>query len=141
MIARHALLVLIPLAAACSAPLRSAPPSQTPQVAAAAADTTLFLLDGQKIARADVALIDPVAIESVSHWVGPTARARFGADTREVVEIITKKERRGPAASEATAAPLFLLDGRVMPAALLNVLDPKRIEKIDVLKGAAAAER
>lgn len=135
MIARRALLVLLPLLAACSARKPQASVSEP------APRADVVMLDEARITQEDVGLIDPTAIESVAVLKGDEARLRFGGDTRSAVQITTRKARRGSDAYANSPAPLFLVDGRVIPAALLNVLDTRRIEKIDVIKGKRAEEQ
>jgi hypothetical protein len=99
----------------------------------AANDTTLYTLDGIEIRRADVNRIDPVQIETVRHWIGP-ARTLRGRSSGDIVEIVTK----GSADRPSAATPLFILDGREIPAVLGRVLDANKIARVEVLKRAAA---
>jgi hypothetical protein len=140
----NSLLLLIPLLGACSAHFRKAgsaePASRPVQVQSAAPDTVWFFLDGQEVRRADVAMIDPASIASVTHVVGPAVVAQYGPRARAVIEIISKRDSVATPVNPQlrSPVPLFLLDGRMVPPTLVRVLDRKRVRSIEVLKGPAA---
>ena len=134
---RHLLPLVIVLSAACSARQRDVAPPSSP-AALAAGDSTIVMLDGERILPSDVKLISQSAIHSISTLKGEAARARYGRDAREVIEIVSKDGRRS---ATSNAAPLVMVDGRTISTTLLNVLDPSVITKIDVVKGEEAAER
>jgi len=142
MTARTSLLWLAPVIVACSAHLQSAAPSDrstASDVSRVPSDTVWFFLDGQRIRRTDVPLIDRAAIASVSHWVGPAARTRYGPDARDIVEMVSNRSLSERGVTRLTSPPpLYLLDGREVPEALVRALDAKRIDRVDVLKGSAA---
>ena len=141
MAARTSLLWLAPVIVACAAHLQHATPSDQPttEVSTAPSDTVWYFLDGHRIARTDLSFIDRTAIASVSHWVGPAARQRHGADARDIVELVSSSSMSERASSHSTSpGPLYLLDGREVPEALVRVLDSTRIRGVEVLKGFAA---
>lgn len=140
MIVHRTLLVALAITAACSGQRTVAP-------APVAHEHEVVMLDGERITAADMVLIDTAAILHVSVITGDKARERFGLGTVSVVDITTKPERRfsgsGHVDSHRTASdePLVLLDGREVSTAVLNVLNPQRIEKIDVMKGESAEKQ
>jgi TonB-dependent SusC/RagA subfamily outer membrane receptor len=133
-------LVLIVLVTGCSAHLRpavpsgpTAPPAQ-PQIAATD-PVPLFFLDGEEIRAADLKMIDSASIASIDRLIGPTAISLYGVRAGAgVIHIATKAAPR----RTTPTTLLFLLDGREIPAGLVRVLDTKRINSVEVLKGAAA---
>lgn len=138
MASRALVTVLTCAIVACSRQIQTERPSPSTTGPAASQvaehDTTLFLLDGRLIRRGDVNRIDPAQVAGIRHLVGPAARAQYGPSAREIVEITTKAT---PDTATRTA-PLYFLDGAEIPADLARVLDAKKIESVDVLKGAAA---
>jgi outer membrane receptor protein involved in Fe transport len=137
---RTSFLVLTMLITGCVANLRTASPSGTSTPSApsriAAADTApVFFLDGVEIRAADAKLIDSTSISTIDYVSGPAAMSLYGPRARAgVIHIATKA---APRATTPTT-PLFFLDGREIPAELARVLNSTRINRIDVLRGAAA---
>jgi outer membrane receptor protein involved in Fe transport len=137
---RMPFLVLTVLVTGCSAHLRApapsdptAPPAQ-PRIAATD-PVPLFFLDGEEIRAADLKMIDSASIATIDHLRGPTAISLYGARAGAgVIQIATKA---APHRTTPTTL-LFLLDGREIPAALARVLDTRRINSVEVLKGPAA---
>lgn len=133
-------LVLTILVTGCSAhlgtPLTSGPAASPPQPQIAASDPgLLFFLDGEEIRAADVKLIDSASIAAIDHLRGPTATVLYGARAGTgVIRIATKLPPRGT----TQTTPLFLLDGREIPARLVRVLDARKISSVEILKGPAA---
>jgi outer membrane receptor protein involved in Fe transport len=137
---RMPFLVLTVLVTGCSAHLRTPappdpmPPAARPQIAATDPAPLVFL-DGQEIQAADVKMIDSASIATIDLLKGPAAISLYGARAGAgAIQIATKAapHRKTP------TTPLFLLDGREIPAELVRVLDTKRINSVEVLKGPAA---
>lgn len=135
---RALLPILTCVLVACSRQIQTVAPSTSTarpaQSQVAAAETTLFILDGSEIRRGDVNKIDPDQIATIRHLVGQAARAEYGPSAREIVEIVTTVSTD----RSSLPAPLFLLDGREIPAELARVLNTKKIASVEVLKGVAA---
>jgi outer membrane receptor protein involved in Fe transport len=94
-----------------------------------------FLLDGEEIRAADFTMIDSASIATIEHLRGPTAISLYGARAEAgVIQIATKAAPR----PTTPTTLLFLLDGREIPAALTRVLDTRKINSVEVLKGGAA---
>src|SRR4051812_44898610 len=88
------LLGLIPLLAACSTHLTTSAPFERPlgsKVTMTALDTVWFFVDGQRIIRPDVGYVDPTLISTITHLVGPAARAKYGPEAKAIIEIVTKR--------------------------------------------------
>jgi hypothetical protein len=140
MIARTPLLLLLPLLAACSTHQANVTQSEVhPRIGSVSPETTWYYLDGEQIQRADVLLIDRAVVMSVSHFIGAAASERHGANARDVVEIITKREAADLVPNRnSSSGPLYLLDGRQITKGLVAVLDPAKISSVEVLKGTGA---
>lgn len=93
------------------------------------------------------------AIESIEILKGFAAAERFGAAAADGAIVIQLKPDFDwePRAARDTVmptprdpqapAPLFVVDGVILPAAVLPALAPQDIERIEVIKGAAAVEQ
>ena len=93
-------------------------------------DVPLILVDGRVTDSAGMNRIAPSRIESVEVLKGAAAIERYGSRAESGAIVITLKQ-----------APLILVDGRVTDSAEMNQIDPSHIDRVEVLKGAAAVER
>jgi outer membrane receptor for ferrienterochelin and colicin len=100
-------------------------------------------------------MIQP-AIESIEVVKGVAAVQRYGAAAADGVILIRLKSEfartQAGAAERATRdvlvtpgvqslAPLVIVDGVIVPRSIMDTLSPQDIERIEVIKGPAAAEQ
>jgi len=119
----------------------------------ASADTAnvIVFVDGVEKDKVVIKQIDPEAIGDIKVFKGERAVEKFGDRARNgVILISTKKsdqegetntqtvEKIVVKISDKDAKPLYVIDGNLLSEEGLNKIDPKTIEKIDVLKGEAA---
>ncbi len=116
-------------------------------------DTTnvIVFIDGIEKDKEVIKQIDSKDISEVRVLRGEKAMEQYGGRAKDGVIVITtkKSDREGEKStktverivvktSDKDAKPLYVIDGNLQSDEGLSSIDPKSIEKIDVLKGEAA---
>ncbi|MBC2843964.1 TonB-dependent receptor plug domain-containing protein [Winogradskyella flava] len=104
----------------------------------------LIMVDGKKF-DFPMDLIDQSKIESVNVLKGDEAKALYNV-SNGVILITTKANSKMSFSikgekSKSQKNPLIIIDGKISNRTVLDKLEAKQIEKMDVLKGEMAIEK
>ncbi len=87
-------------------------------------------------------IIDPVKIESINVLKGETAIKLYGNKASDgVISIVTKKQPGKITGVNVLPQPAYYLNGKKISKEAMDLIDPKQIKSIDVLKGNKAIEK
>ena len=103
----------------------------------------IVFVDGQHW-PSDISLniIDPGKIESINVLKGETAIKLYGNKAGDgVISIVTKKQPGKITVVKGLPQPAYYLNGKKISRQAMDLIDPKQIKSIDVLKGNKATEK
>jgi TonB-dependent SusC/RagA subfamily outer membrane receptor len=108
--------------------------AQTDPTASNSKSGTLVLIDG-KVCNTELNSIDPKRIESVTVLKGQEALNIYGESGKNGVILVTTNQPRSD--GKVDSEVLVIVNGKVCNTGL-NLINPKRIESVTVLKDQAA---
>lgn len=101
------------------------------------ANQPLYIVDGVEVSSAIAGSIAPEKIKEISVLKDSAATDIYGAKAKNGVVVITLND---DAKQGINTQPLYILDGKEIPASDFALINPDDIASIDVLKGAAATK-
>lgn len=101
----------------------------------------LIIMDGKKVDKNTIDVVDPASILSVSVLKDASATALYGEEGKNGVIIISTKKipvKKQPLYQGFSTDALYIVDGVPVDSSVFNKIKPEEIQKIDVLKNESA---